>query len=59
MKPQEHESLIQRVHHNFGGHLKEHKMLEALRLRFWWKLMQTDILKVLKKCEEYNKMAWN
>ena len=31
---QKWELLIQRVHYNIGGHLREHKMLEALRMRF-------------------------
>ena len=58
-KSHECETLIWRVHHNVRGHLREQKMLEVLRLRFWQKSMQTDIVKILKKYKEYNKMAWN
>ena len=51
MEPGKHVALIRRIYQGPVGHLREEKLLKAIKEKFWWKKMRGNIKTALKNCE--------
>ena len=50
--PQEREDLVRRVHRDMG-HFGIHRILDRLRINYWWKGMDDTATRVVKACMLY------